>query len=167
MTPWLYDDGVYNLLGYQKPLEDAIEPIHDSTRSIIRQKREQLIQDSTFSNVAVDGIYGSKQRYAMLNTLLIAEANGGIDEEGIREEVDTFMFEGHDTTAAGLIFSILLLATEQEAQQLLEALMVSKELDDKRHSAAEEPWSQEKPCLLEKVVFATFLVQQNGITITI
>lgn len=53
----------------------------------------------------------------MLNTLLLAEENDAIDEEGIREEVDTFMFEGHDTTAAGLIFSILLLATEQEAQQ--------------------------------------------------
>lgn len=53
----------------------------------------------------------------MLNTLLLAEANDAIDEEGIREEVDTFMFEGHDTTAAAIIFSILVMATEQEAQQ--------------------------------------------------
>lgn len=56
MTPWLYDDGVYNLFGYQKPLEDAIEPIHDFTRSIIRQKREQLKQDSTMHIVDSDGM---------------------------------------------------------------------------------------------------------------
>ncbi|XP_062540949.1 uncharacterized protein LOC134208987 [Armigeres subalbatus] len=116
-TPWLYYDGIYNLLGYQKPLEDAIVPIHDFTRNIIQQKREQLKRVSALQDTVADTIYGSKQRYAMLNTLLMAEANDAIDEEGIREEVDTFMFEGHDTTAGGLIFSILLMATEQEAQQ--------------------------------------------------
>lgn len=60
---------------------------------------------------------GSKQRYAMLNTLLMAEADNAIDEEGIQEEVDTFLFEGHDTTAAGIIFTVLLLANEQDAQR--------------------------------------------------
>ena len=60
-----------------------------------------------------------KRRYAMLDTLLAAEANGQIDETGICEEVDTFMFEGHDTTSSGITFSLLLLASHIDIQQKL------------------------------------------------
>lgn len=55
----------------------------------------------------------------MLDTLLAAEAKQQIDEEGIREEVDTFMFEGHDTTSAALIFTLLLVALHPEVQERL------------------------------------------------
>lgn len=53
----------------------------------------------------------------MLDTLLTAEAKGEIDAEGIREEVDTFMFEGHDTTATGLVFIFFLLGQHQDVQE--------------------------------------------------
>jgi cytochrome P450 family 4 len=52
----------------------------------------------------------------MLDTLLAAEERGEIDNEGIREEVDTFTFEGHDTTSAGLTFSFLLIALHPTIQ---------------------------------------------------
>lgn len=55
----------------------------------------------------------------MLDTLLEAEANGfQINEDGIREEVDTFMFEGYDTTSAGLLFSLFMLAHHSEWQAM-------------------------------------------------
>uniref|UniRef100_A0A182Q5B7 Uncharacterized protein n=1 Tax=Anopheles farauti TaxID=69004 RepID=A0A182Q5B7_9DIPT len=120
MSPWLYNDRVYSLLGYDAPLAESLKPIHHFTRSIIRQRREnfQSAHQLTTAKHSEENMYfGSKQRYAMLDTLLAAEANQQIDEEGIREEVDTFMFEGHDTTAAAIMFTILLLAVEQDAQQ--------------------------------------------------
>lgn len=55
----------------------------------------------------------------MLDTLLASEAKDQIDGEGIREEVDTFTFEGHDTTAAGMVFTLLLIANNSEEQQLV------------------------------------------------
>jgi cytochrome P450 family 4 len=39
-----------------------------------------------------------------------------IDDEGICEEVDTFTFEGHDTTSTALIFTALLLGHNQDVQ---------------------------------------------------
>ena len=60
-----------------------------------------------------------KQRYAMLDTLLAAEADNKIDEEGIREEVDTFMFEGYETTNSCIMYTLLALANYQDIQERL------------------------------------------------
>uniref|UniRef100_A0A182IWA1 Uncharacterized protein n=1 Tax=Anopheles atroparvus TaxID=41427 RepID=A0A182IWA1_ANOAO len=120
MSPWLYSDRVYNLLGYDGPLAESLKPIHHFTRSIIQQRRQDFRdnQQPPDAATAEENMYfGGKQRYAMLDTLLAAEAKQQIDEEGIREEVDTFMFEGHDTTAAAIMFTILLLANEPEVQE--------------------------------------------------
>lgn len=69
----------------------------------------------TFSSIRYE-----KNRYAMLDTLLEAEANGGqIDKEGIQEEVDTFMFEGYDTTSSGILFCLFMIATHQAEQQTM------------------------------------------------
>lgn len=53
----------------------------------------------------------------MLDTLLRAEKDGLIDHIGICEEVDTFMFEGFDTTSMGLTFSLMNLSLYPEMQE--------------------------------------------------
>lgn len=125
VTPWLFSDQIYNFLGYRVQLDKHLNKIHSFTRKIIRTRREKALAeggslsslDETEDNS--DGIYfkNRKQRYAMLDTLLAAEAKGLIDEEGIREEVDTFTFEGHDTTSTALTFILFLLASHEDVQQ--------------------------------------------------
>lgn len=61
--------------------------------------------------------FGKKKRYAMLDTLLDEESKGNIDHEGICDEVNTFMFEGYDTTSTCLIFTILNLALHPDVQK--------------------------------------------------
>lgn len=61
-------------------------------------------------------VLGKKKRYAMLDTLLDVESTGHIDHQGICDEVNTFMFEGYDTTSTCLIFTFLNLALHPDVQ---------------------------------------------------
>ncbi|KAL6418327.1 hypothetical protein ACFW04_012207 [Cataglyphis niger] len=58
-----------------------------------------------------------KKRLAMLDLLIAVSRDNNLSDLDIREEVDTFMFEGHDTTAMGITFALLLLAEHKDIQE--------------------------------------------------
>ncbi|XP_032664354.1 cytochrome P450 4g15-like [Odontomachus brunneus] len=60
---------------------------------------------------------GEKKRLAFLEMLMDMKKNGGqMTDEEIWEEVNTIMFEGHDTTAAGSSFALCVLGSLPEIQ---------------------------------------------------
>lgn len=61
---------------------------------------------------------GEKKRLAFLDLMIESAQNGtnDISDHEIKEEVDTIMFEGHDTTAAGSSFTLCLLGVHQDIQ---------------------------------------------------
>ncbi|XP_049865564.1 cytochrome P450 4g15-like [Pectinophora gossypiella] len=61
---------------------------------------------------------GEKKRLAFLDLMIESAQNGTnkITDTEIKEEVDTIMFEGHDTTAAGSSFVLCLLGVHQDIQ---------------------------------------------------
>ncbi|XP_043267856.1 cytochrome P450 4g15-like [Venturia canescens] len=69
---------------------------------------------------------GEKRRLAFLDMMLeLARTGVNLTDEEIKEEVDTIMFEGHDTTAAGSSFVLCLLGIHQNIQA-----KVYEELDE-------------------------------------
>lgn len=74
----------------------------------------------------VDEDIGEKKRMAFLDLMIEASQNGVvINDEEIKEQVDTIMFEGHDTTAAGSSFFLSMLGIHQDIQD-----RVIQELDE-------------------------------------
>ncbi|XP_075972264.1 cytochrome P450 4g15-like [Anticarsia gemmatalis] len=61
---------------------------------------------------------GEKKRLAFLDLMIESAQNGTLQltDHEIKEEVDTIMFEGHDTTAAGSSFVLCLLGIHKEIQ---------------------------------------------------
>ncbi|XP_049537311.1 cytochrome P450 4c3-like [Anopheles darlingi] len=101
----------------------VIKKLHHFTNSVIRNRRAQLEQEQRLGkvefNVNEEDLY-SKRRNTFLDQLLNVTVEGKpLSDADIREEVDTFMFEGHDTTTSGISFTILHLAKHPDIQQRL------------------------------------------------
>jgi cytochrome P450 family 4 len=123
MRPWLHFDFVYSLFGHKKVLDAVLKPVHVFTKSIIEKRKKHFVIEGEKLKLSRDdsseNVYfrSKKRRFAMMDTLLKAQQDCHIDDEGIMEETDTFTFEGHDTTSAAMTFSLLLLAHHPEVQE--------------------------------------------------
>ena len=74
-----------------KEHKKCLDILHGFTRDVIMKRSEEFES----SNL------GTQKRIAFLDMLLkIKNTEGNLSFEDIQEEVDTFMFEGHDTTTA-------------------------------------------------------------------
>lgn len=93
--------------------------LHNFTRKVIRDRKHEIIsgKGDDVSETA-DDPSGTQNQSRFLDLLLHHHLDGpDLTEEGIREEVDTFMFEGHDTTSMALSWIIFLLGHHPEIQE--------------------------------------------------
>ncbi|XP_047469313.1 cytochrome P450 4C1-like [Penaeus chinensis] len=117
--PWLQPDILFKLSGYQKEHDACLKVLHEFSNETIKSRRLDYLerQKNKDQNTAEDEAIGKKKRLAFLDLLLEYSENvSRLSNEDIREEVDTFMFEGHDTTAAAINWSVYLLASNPEIQ---------------------------------------------------
>lgn len=91
---YLFADFLFFKTAAGKKMKHYLRTIHGFTKRVINDRREYVrkhgvkiaeIEDK-------DDVY-KKKKTAMLDLLLLAEKDGLIDDVGIQEEVDTFMFE--------------------------------------------------------------------------
>ncbi|XP_069360280.1 cytochrome P450 4C1-like [Maniola hyperantus] len=113
---YLHNDFLFNLHPLGRRFAKSLEKVHSFADNVIME-RKKAYDSGDIVNVGNGDNGGSKRRLALLDLLLEAERKGEIDLEGIREEVNTFMFEGHDTTATALSFGLMLLADHEEVQE--------------------------------------------------
>nr|AKD43074.1 Cyp4d1-RA [Drosophila melanogaster]AKD43144.1 Cyp4d1-RA [Drosophila melanogaster] len=112
-------DLTYMLTPLARAEKKALNVLHQFTEKIIVQRREELIREGSSQESSNDDAdVGAKRKMAFLDILL----QSTVDERplsnlDIREEVDTFMFEGHDTTSSALMFFFYNIATHPEAQK--------------------------------------------------
>lgn len=121
---WLFANGL------KRRQDRAIAVLHDFTKLVIRKRRQQLIDNNVNEDgpdVTEDGV---KTKYALLDILLRSTIDGEpLSDADIQEEVDTFMFEGHDTSTSAMCFTLHLLSRHKMVQDKLYA-EIRRELGD-------------------------------------
>ncbi|KAI9560159.1 hypothetical protein GHT06_014170 [Daphnia sinensis] len=130
IRPWLRPDWLFNLFPYASEQQKCLSILHGFTDQVIRERKieHKLLKAQKETNakagVKEDEFVSKKRNLAFLDLLIEASQDGKVlSDLDIREEVDTFMFEGHDTTAAAINWSLFLLGNNPEKQE-----QVSEEL---------------------------------------
>ncbi|CAG7786100.1 unnamed protein product [Allacma fusca] len=123
--PLLWPYFVFSLTPSGREYQKSLKILHDFTTMVIKERKKSQLAEAhakaseVVTNIETDEIYWhGKRRLAFLDLLLDAQKNpeNELTDTDIREEVDTFMFEGHDTTAASLNWTIFLLGCNQHCQ---------------------------------------------------
>lgn len=108
LRPWLWSDFLFGLTQKGHETKKSIRILHNITKKVIQERKEIFIANPD----------DSKRRLAFLDILLQEHLrNKSFTENDIREEVDTFTFEGHDTTATGLTLCLYMLGLHQDVQE--------------------------------------------------
>ncbi|XP_069498347.1 cytochrome P450 4B1-like [Ambystoma mexicanum] len=93
-----HSDFIYYLSPDGYRVRRACRIAHRHTDKVIQQRKDLLKNEKELEKVQ------QKRHLDFLDILLCAkdESGQGLSDEDLRAEVDTFMFEGHDTTASGI-----------------------------------------------------------------
>ncbi|CAG9763236.1 unnamed protein product [Ceutorhynchus assimilis] len=99
---------------HYKVYHETLNVLHDFCEKVIKKRKEEFAKKG---KMTVNNEEGIKIRSALLDMLLEANQNGGnLTDEDIRDEVNTFMFEGHDTSATAECFTLYALAQNPSIQ---------------------------------------------------
>ncbi|XP_068835828.1 prostaglandin E2 omega-hydroxylase CYP4F21 isoform X2 [Capricornis sumatraensis] len=113
---FLHTDFLYFLTPDGRRFRRACRLVHDFTDAVLQERRRTLPKEN------VDDFLKAKAKTKTLDfidVLLLTKDEDGkrLSDEDIRAEADTFMFEGHDTTASGLSWILYNLAKHPEYQE--------------------------------------------------
>lgn len=115
--------------------DKALKVLHGFTDKVIQTRREEILKTKNKNSDEKQNDDGIKKKIAFLDVLLLPSADGRqLTNMDIREEVDTFMFEGHDTTTSALSFLFYNIAKYPEVQRKLFEEIRSVLGDDKTKS---------------------------------
>ncbi|XP_013794828.1 cytochrome P450 4c3-like [Limulus polyphemus] len=125
MRPWLWPMMFFSLSSYGRRFHKSLADLHNFTRWVIRNRKTQILnsqqtnKDDLGSNE--NGVIRLKRHQAFLDLLINHHLKDPtLTLEDIREEVDTFMFEGHDTTAMAISWTLYLIGWNRTIQQKIQ-----------------------------------------------
>uniref|UniRef100_A0A803SQE7 Cytochrome P450 family 4 subfamily F member 22 n=1 Tax=Anolis carolinensis TaxID=28377 RepID=A0A803SQE7_ANOCA len=127
-----YIDWIYYLTSDGRRFRHACDIVHRFTADVIQKRR------MTLSNLGQDAWLKPKQGKTkdFIDVLLIAKDEEGchLSDEDIAAEVDTFMFEGHDTTASGLSWVLYNLAQhphyQDQCREEIQELLHDRDIEE-------------------------------------
>ena len=113
--------------------DKVLDTIHSFTKNVIQSRMKTKNNRTKIS-----------RRMAFLDVLMHAKTEDGqeLSFTDIQEEVDTFMFEGHDTTAAAMTWATYLIGSHPDIQERIHEELDTVFGDDKNRPASMEDLRQ-------------------------
>ncbi|KAJ6634247.1 Cytochrome P450 4d1 [Pseudolycoriella hygida] len=106
----LRNDFVFKVTGFHAKQQKLLKTLHSFTDSVIISRRDELLKNINNNE--------PNERNNLINILLQSSIDGKpLSNLDIREEVDTFMFAGHDTVSSAISFALYNLAKHPAIQQ--------------------------------------------------
>ncbi|XP_043938227.1 cytochrome P450 4F3-like [Protopterus annectens] len=147
-----------DLLFYLSPsgyrFRKALGVLHSFSKSVIKKRKESLVQlQEDLKTGQFSGTKSGKKHLDFLDMLLLTkdEFGAGLTNEEIENEVDVFMFGGHDTTASGISWLLYNLAKHPEYQ-----LRCRQEIEEVLQGRNEVEWED-----LSKLFFTTMCIKES------
>lgn len=127
ITPWLKPDSLFKLSSYYRRHHKSLEVVTSFSSKIIRDRKRKYAENQSISTDENKNLTNGKDQ-TFLDLLLAASENGSLlNDNDIQEEVNTFIFAGHDTTATTVSWALYMLGLHPEMQdKIIEEL--NKEL---------------------------------------
>ncbi|KAI1305949.1 Cytochrome P450 4V2 [Halotydeus destructor] len=121
VNPFLDADAIFNLTSMGRKYRKSLKVMHDFTETTIRERKERIEYEMK------ENIFKEEKCMTFMDTLICQHLKdgGSFTMKNIQEEVDTFMFEGHDTTAWAVTWCTYLIGLDESVQEKLH-----QELDD-------------------------------------
>ncbi|XP_077521037.1 cytochrome P450 4c3-like isoform X4 [Amblyomma americanum] len=141
LKPILQIDFIYRWTPMGREYRRCLHTLHSFTRKLIAERKQTLRKEVDSGLISLEhdsSEVGRKKAWPFLDLLLLEHFKNNITEEGIREEVDTFMFEGHDTTAIGISWALFLIGHHPKEQLIHEELDLIFGEDRERHVTSED-----------------------------
>ncbi|KAL6446210.1 hypothetical protein ACFW04_001081 [Cataglyphis niger] len=141
--PWLWSDWLYNLVPSGRRYNSELNIIHKFTKEVIRKRKlaRQSGNDSAkWENEDHEFDIGKRKRKAFLDLLLDQneKTETPLNDDELRAQVDTFMFEGHDTTAVAITWTLFLLGNNLEHQEKVHEELETVFKDSKKPASLKE-----------------------------
>lgn len=128
-NPLLYFNSLYYLTHNGKLFKQLVEKSHRNATDIINKRKVKLLNSEGLHKNINPG-----KCMDFLDIILLArdEDGVGLTDQEILDEVETFLFEGHDTVSSGISWAIYNFATHPEyqhkAQKELDSVLINPPL---------------------------------------
>ncbi|XP_046642004.1 cytochrome P450 4C1-like [Daphnia pulicaria] len=122
--PWLEIPWIFSVSALGREHNRLLKILHGFTEDVIHKRREALNKKGNKKTGEIET--GMRNRLPLLDLLIKTSDDGKVlSNQDIRNEIDTFMFEGHDTVSSLMGWFLYCMATNTDCQD-----KVRTELDD-------------------------------------
>ncbi|GFR13957.1 cytochrome P450 4V2 [Trichonephila clavata] len=143
-NPWFWNDFLFRLSSIGRKYSKCVQVLHNFTNKVISQKRKLKLSSEKEKQPATEElglIYSetNRKKISFLDLLLDEHLkHGSLSEEAIREQLDTLLFAGHDTTSVSLSFCMWMVGLHPWVQDKIHEEMDAIFDNDDRDATLED-----------------------------